>query len=44
MTACADGSAAMVNGQVVDLDSGASWQIPGVTGANQLINATLLLR
>lgn len=38
-----DGSAAIVSGQVVDLDSGARWSIPGLTGPQHHV-ATLLLR
>ena len=39
----ADGSAAIVSGEVVDLDTGARWPIPGLAGQGRVV-ATLLLR
>lgn len=39
----ADGTAAIVSGDLVDLDTGARWPIPGVTGPSHIV-ATLLLR
>ena len=39
----ADGTAAIVSGEVVDLDTGTRWPIPGLTGQGPIV-ATLLLR
>jgi hypothetical protein len=39
----ADGTAAIVDGEVIDLDTGVRWPIPGFTGPGRIV-ATLLLR